>query len=61
MFLGERIAFWEIFLKQFSGLKSTSYDIGKESALKKFVDDGTLICIGSGRTTMYARADSVER
>ncbi len=31
-----------------------------ESALKKLVDDGTLIRIGAGRKTMYVRADSVE-
>ncbi len=30
-----------------------------ESALKKLVDDGTLIRIGAGRKTIYARADSV--
>ena len=30
-----------------------------ESALKKLVDDGTLIRIGAGRKTLYARADSV--
>ena len=29
-----------------------------ESALKKLVDDGTLIRIGAGRKTMYARKDS---
>ena len=31
-----------------------------ESALKKLVDDGTLIRLGSGRNTMYVRADSVK-
>ena len=31
-----------------------------ESALKKLVDDGTLIRIGAGRKTLYVRADSVE-
>jgi Fic family protein len=31
-----------------------------ESALKKLVEDGTLIRIGSGRKTQYARADSAE-
>ena len=30
-----------------------------ESALKKLVDDGTLVRIGAGRNTLYARADSV--
>ncbi len=30
-----------------------------ESALKKLVDDGTLIRMGAGRKTLYARADSV--
>lgn len=29
-----------------------------ESALKKLVDDGTLVRIGSGRKTLYARADA---
>jgi len=29
-----------------------------ESALKKLVEDGTLVRIGAGRKTMYARADS---
>ena len=31
-----------------------------ESALKKLVEDGTLIRIGAGRKTLYARADSIE-
>ena len=31
-----------------------------ESALKKLVDEGTLIRLGSGRKTMYVRADSAE-
>jgi hypothetical protein len=31
-----------------------------ESALKKLVDNGTLIRLGSGRNTMYVRADSVK-
>ena len=31
-----------------------------ESALKRLVEDGTLIRIGAGRKTMYARADSVQ-
>ena len=59
-----------------AGTKSTSYDIVKqevlvscpslgsssvESALKKLVDDGTLIRIGAGRKTLYARADSVTK
>ena len=30
-----------------------------ESALKKLVEDGTLVRIGAGRKTLYARADSV--
>ena len=30
-----------------------------ESALKKLVDDGTLVRIGAGRNTLYARADSI--
>nr|WP_330388183.1 Fic family protein [Pseudobutyrivibrio sp. YE44] len=30
-----------------------------ESALKKLVEDGTLVRIGAGRKTMYARADSI--
>ena len=30
-----------------------------ESALKKLVEDGTLVRIGAGRKTMYARADSM--
>ncbi|MBR2067067.1 MAG: hypothetical protein IJ875_02250 [Solobacterium sp.] len=30
-----------------------------EAALKKLVDDGTLIRIGAGRNTLYARADAV--
>ncbi|MBP5164751.1 MAG: Fic family protein, partial [Lachnospiraceae bacterium] len=32
-----------------------------ESALKKLVDDGTLIRIGAGRKTLYARTDSVTK
>lgn len=32
-----------------------------ESALKKLVEDGTLIRIGAGRKTLYARADSIEK
>ena len=32
-----------------------------EAALKKLVEDGTLIRIGAGRTTLYARADSVKQ
>ena len=32
-----------------------------ESALKKLVDDGTLIRIGAGRKTLYARADSATK
>ena len=32
-----------------------------ESALKKLVDDGTLIRVGAGRKTLYARADSVTK
>ena len=32
-----------------------------ESALKKLVDDGTLIRIGAGRKTLYARADSLTK
>ena len=31
-----------------------------EAALKKLVDDGTLVRIGAGRKTLYARADSIE-
>lgn len=31
-----------------------------ESALKKLVDDGTLIRIGAGRKTVYARADAID-
>ena len=31
-----------------------------ESALKKLVEDGTLIRIGAGRKTMYSRADSFD-
>ena len=30
-----------------------------ESALKRLVEDGTLVRIGAGRKTLYARADSV--
>ena len=30
-----------------------------ESALKKLVDDGTLVRLGAGRKTLYARADAV--
>ena len=32
-----------------------------ESALKKLVDDGTLVRFGAGKKTLYARADSVGR
>ena len=46
-----------------AGAKSTSYDVvgssSVESALKKLVEDGTLVRIGAGRKTLYARADSV--
>lgn len=32
-----------------------------EAAIKKLVDDGTIIRIGSGRRTMYVRSDAVDR
>ena len=32
-----------------------------ESALKKLVDDGTLVRIGAGRTTLYARTEDAKR
>ena len=31
-----------------------------ESALKKLVDDGTLVRMGAGRKTVYARADAID-
>lgn len=30
-----------------------------EAGLKKLVEDGTLVRIGAGRKTLYARADAV--
>ena len=32
-----------------------------ESALKKLVEDGTLVRIGAGRKTLYARADAIRK